>query len=369
MKSSILFRSALLCAALCLTAAAGTIFLPAYPANVLVIDESTQKILENVPTEIGLPTGAYLSYDRKKIYLTTQDHNGIAVLDIATRKIINHFELNSGNRQLRFRRIAPDPEDKVVYTVVTEADKLPDRFEIGKPKYAVIDLAQHKIIRTVDMEPDDRGPNQGFGRGGMMVSPDGKYLYQFRNEVVVMNTSDFKVIDRINLAKPDFSGMTDINLGRYLENYQQSGYYTSLFYSEDPIVHRRIFGIARFNLNMRRFTFSPIGPTVSGMDEPEEGGFMISPDGKHGYTPVITGQHGTKMCEFWAFDLANNRRTLAEPWDCLTHFNTDLSSDGKEIYVSGSGFQIAIYDAATLKLKSITDLHNDTTMAGMIVVR
>jgi hypothetical protein len=344
-------------------ASAGTLFLPAYPAHVLVVDEDTRKILDRIPTEIGLPTGAFLSYDRKKIYLTTQDHNGIAVLDLASRKITNHFLLNNGNRQLRFRGIAPDPTDKLLYSVVTEVVKLVDRFEIGKPKYAVIDLAQQQVVRTVDMQPGDQGPNMGFSRSGMLISPDGKYLYQFRNQVVVLNTSDFKVVDRIDLAKPEFPGMTNVGLGGVLEPIHQPGFYTSLFYAEDPNVHRRTFGIAKFDLNTRDFTYDPIGPTMPGM-----GGLEVSPDGKRGYTIVTSGQHGTRSCEFWAFDLVNHRRAMTEPYDCPTHFRLAISSTGKELYISGSGYTIDIFDSATLKRKTVTDLNNDITMAGMIVV-
>jgi hypothetical protein len=45
-----------------------------------------------------------------------------------------------------------------------------------------------------------------------------------------------------------------------------------------------------------------------------------------------------------------------------------MSSTGKELYIYGAGFEIEIYDASTLKLKRVTDLKNDVTMAGMIVV-
>ncbi len=357
MKTSIWFLSLL-----CVTAQAGTLFLPAYPAHVLIVDEATQKILDRVPTEIGLPTGSYLSYDRKKIYLTTQDHNGIAVLDIATHKIVNHFLLNNGNHQFRFRGIAPDPEDKLLYTVVTEVVKQVDRFEIDKPQYAVIDLAQQKIVRTADMSPGDQGPNMGFGRGGMMVSPDGKYLYQFRNQVVVVDTNTFKVVDRIELAKPEFPGMTNVGLGGLLETIQEPGYYTSLFSSEDPNVHFKTFGIARFDLNKREFTYDPIGPAMPGM-----GNLEVSPDRKMGYTIVATGQHGTRSCEFWAFDLVNHRRTMTAPYACPTHFRLGISSTGNELYITGSGYTIDVFDAATLKPKGVTDLNNDITMASMIV--
>ena len=49
-------------------------------------------------------------------------------------------------------------------------------------------------------------------------------------------------------------------------------------------------------------------------------------------------------------------------------FSFGMSSTGKELYIYGAGFEIEIYDAATLKLKRVTDLKNDVTMAGMVVV-
>jgi len=69
-----------------------------------------------------------------------------------------------------------------------------------------------------------------------------------------------------------------------------------------------------------------------------------------------------------AFDLVRHRRTITAPYDCPTHFRLAISSTGKELYISGSGYTIEIYDAATLKRKSVTDLNNDITMAGLIVV-
>src|SRR5689334_8280917 len=131
-------------------AEAGVLFVSAYPDRVLVIDEATQQVVDTIEPQVGLPTGVRLSYDRKKIFITTGDNNGVAVIDLATHKVLNHFTLNTSKTQYRFNGVAPDPEDKLLYTVVTEVVKQTDRFEIGKPKCAVIDLAAQKIIRTVD---------------------------------------------------------------------------------------------------------------------------------------------------------------------------------------------------------------------------
>ena len=44
------------------------------------------------------------------------------------------------------------------------------------------------------------------------------------------------------------------------------------------------------------------------------------------------------------------------------------STDGKKLYLYGAGFEIEVYDAATLKYERTWDLNNDVTMAGMIAL-
>lgn len=75
-----------------------------------------------------------------------------------------------------------------------------DRYEIGKPKYTVIDLEQQKIARTADLAPEDERATGGGRGGGFQISPDGKYLYQFRDSVVILNTAD-SLIPSPNLAR------------------------------------------------------------------------------------------------------------------------------------------------------------------------
>src|SRR5665213_398364 len=131
-------------------AGAGTLYLPAYPATVLVFDEDKAQIVDRIPLETGTPMSMRLTPDHKKIYVTTIDHNGIEVIDVATRKVINHFVLNTATKQFRFRGGAVDPEGKLFYTVTREIDKLPEHFEVKRAKYTVIDLEQQKIVKTAD---------------------------------------------------------------------------------------------------------------------------------------------------------------------------------------------------------------------------
>jgi hypothetical protein len=349
-------------------AGAGTLFLPAYPSQVLVFDESKGQIVDKIPLETGTPMSIRLSPDGKLIYVSTIDHNGIEVIDVATRKVINHFVLNTPTTQYRFSGGAPDPSGKYFYTVTKEIDQKPEHFEVGKPMYTVIDLEQHKIVKTVEV-PREEAAARDFDYAGaaFQLSPDGKYLYHFGNVIEVLQASDFKEIDRIELAKPDFPGMQNVRVGGGfggdLDLANQPGQHLALFDSEDPIVHNKVFGLARFNLSTRQIDFNPIGPAPRGM-----AGFQVTPDKKSAYTVAVSGIHGTKACEFWAFDLGTDQIAKKAEVPCRTRFTLGISSNGKKLYIYGAGFEIEVYDAATLKYEKTYDLNTDVTYGGIVVL-
>jgi DNA-binding beta-propeller fold protein YncE len=333
-------------------ASAGTLYLPAYPAAVLVFDEAKGQIVDRIPLETGTPMSVRLAPDHKKIYVTTIDHNGIEVIDVASRKVINHFVLNTATTQYRFRGGAVDPQGKLFYTVTREIDKLPEHFDIKRAKYTVIDLEQQKIVKTADMAVEDERTN----RLSFEVSPDGKYLYQFGSKIKILQTADFKSVDELDLAQPDFGAMDNVRLGSDLDLISQPGVHTSIFNSSDPIVHNRVFGLARLDLATRHVDYNPIGPAPSGM-----AGLQVTPDKKFAYTVVANGAGGNKRCEFWRFDLTSDRLTDKAEVPCRTRFSFSMSSDGKKLYIYGAGFEIEVYDTATLKWEKTWDLQNDVT--------
>src|ERR1700722_3155244 len=143
-----------LSAALC---RGGTLFVGAYPDLVLVVDEASGKVTDKIKMVTGLPRSLRLSPDRKTIYVSTNDHNGFEVIDVATHKVTNHFVLDDATHRYRVNGGAPDPDGKVLYASTTEITKQPDRYVIGKPKYTIIDLAQQKIVKTVDEPTDTAG--------------------------------------------------------------------------------------------------------------------------------------------------------------------------------------------------------------------
>jgi hypothetical protein len=193
------------------------------------------------------------------------------------------------------------------------------------------------------------------------VSPDGKFLYQFGPTVNILSTDDFKVVDKIDLSKPEQPGMEQVGVGGTLDSLSTPGQRMSLFNSSDPIVHSRLFGIARFDLSTREFEYTAIGPPPNGM-----GGLQVTPDKKSAYTVISSGSGGNKRCEFWAFDLVSTKIAKTAEVPCRSRFSFGMSGDGKKLYIYGAGFEIEVYDAATLKYEKTWDLGNDVT--GNLIV-
>lgn len=361
MRHRTLCLAALAAAAATGSAHAGTLFMGAYPDSLLVMDEGKRAVTHRIKLQTGLPTSLRLSPDKKTIYITTITNSGIEVVDVATRKVTNQFSLNTPATRYRFNGGAPDPTGKLFYTVITQIDKGVDRFDIGKPKYAVIDLAQKKVVATYDIAKEDEAGAMGF-RSTMVVSDDGKYLYHFRDKVVVLDTSNFKVVERIDLAKPDAPGLEGVSFGQPLDAISEPGRHVSLFNAADPHVHNRVFGVARFDLADREFEFTPIGPAQAQM-----AGLQVTPDGKQAYTVVTNGVTGNKRCEIWRFNMSASTLQQKAEFPCKSRFTFGMSGDGRKLYMYGASFEIDIYDAKSLKFERTWDLGNDITGAGMIV--
>lgn len=353
----------------------GTLYSGSYPNVLLVIDEAQGKVVDTIKLETGLPTNIRLSFDKKLLYVFTNDHSGFEVVDIATRKVLNHFVLNDATHKYRTQGGAPDPEGKFLYTTTTKYTKQIDRYEIGKPQYTVVDVAQQKIVKTVDepVEPTPEpgspaaagggGGGGGFGRGGFEVSPDGKYLYQFGANVKVLKTEDFSEVETIALGLPDSPTVEGVGLAGMQDGLGDSGQRVSLFTASDPFVHNKVFGLATFDLNKRKFDFKPIGPAPMAMTY-----VRVAPDMKEAYSVIVNGNQGNRRCEFWAIDVATSRLARTAEVPCRSRFSFGMSSDGKKLYMYGAGYEIEVYDAKTLKLETTWDLGHDMTMSGLITL-
>jgi len=360
------FKSlAVLLSATCLSvgAHAATLVMGAYPSSLILVDEGKGATVGRIQLQTGLPTNMKLSLDRKKLYVTTNTHAGIEVVDVVTKKVINGVQLNTPETRYRFGAGVADPTGKFFYTVMTQIDKKIDRFQVNKPKFAVVDLEQKKIAKMFDIAKEDENAFRGFGRGGLEISADGKYLYNFGEKVIVLSTEDFKVVDRIELQRTSLSGLANGSFGGALDAIHEPGVFTSMFNATDPDTHLKTFGVGRFELSTRKFEFTPIGPAPASM-----AGLQLHPNKRDAYTVVSTGANGNKRCEFWHFDMQTKVMKNKREFECKTRFQLGMSADGQKLYIYGASFDLEAYDAATLRFERTWDLQNDVTMAGYVMV-
>jgi hypothetical protein len=344
-------------------ASAGVLFMGAYPNSIIVVDDTNGKVIQRIMLETGLPTSLRMSFDKKSIIVATNDHAGIEVIDIATRKVTSHWVLNDATHRFRFGGGTVDPQGKFLYGQTTEITKMADHFEVGKPKYSIIDMATGKITKTFDVPNNAGGGGGGGGNrgGGFEISPDGKFLYQFGSQITVLKAEDFSEVEKIDLAQPDGPALENLGFGGLQESLSEPGQRVSIFNYSDPIVHNKVFGLAHFDLNTRKFDFTPIGPAPVAMSN-----LRITPDKKMGYMVTNNGTLGNKRCEFWAVDLSTSKMAGTSEVQCRSRYSFGMSGDGKKLYIYGAGFEIDVYDAATFKHEGTWDLNNDTTGGGMI---
>ncbi len=338
----------------------GLLYVGAWQKKVFVIDEAAQKVASEIELKFDVPRSLMLSEDKKRLIVHSMKDCGFEFVSLATGKIEHSFVLNDGGKRYRPNGFAITPDDKKLYTTFYMVEKKIDRFEVNKMKWGVIDIASGKMEKEVEVPKEMEG--RGGRGGGLRFSPDGKFLYSFRDNVYIYDAETFKEVDKIELSKPLFPGVERVNLGPGDDPYEEPGTVFGFFNSTDPIVHRSTFGFAKFDLVKRTFEFTPVGPSTTGIM-----GLRLTPDRKLGYTVAFNGAGANRRCEFWTFDIASKQMLRKQEFDGRSRFDFSISSDGKSLYIFGAGNTLESYDAATLKMTKELVVNADMT-SNMLVV-
>lgn len=321
----------------------GTFYITTYTQATYVIPESTMTVAHRIPFDAGLPIGVTLTADRKRLYVQDAHFERIRVYDLASRALVDSFQLSTAAMKVRIMSIGIDPRDRFAMFLIKTTTKKPDRFEIGKPTLVRYDLAKHAVTDTIPWPKNQEREGTGF-----QFSPDGKYMYLFGDDILVYETEKFTVVDQWNLSQPLQDGMGRFGFGFPESMYEEPGFYTGLFRMTDPVQNRRIMGVARVNLQAKSVDFYALGP-----DEPV--GFTLAPDRKKAY--------GLKQrvgaYEFWTFDLEGRRVAGRTPFKGRPRMQLLTSTNGKLLYITGAGSTIDIYDAATLQFLRTVTLDSD----------
>jgi len=334
---------------------AGTAYIGTLDKKLLIYDENKEEVVGEIPLQ-GIPRQTALTRDQSTLVILTADM-AVETVDLKSRKMTKHFELADGRSKPRMSRggggLALDPTGRYLYATMRASVRETDYYRMDPPKFVKIDLQAGKIAQSYTFPPE---MDQGFGAGASYkVSPDGKSLYVFDEDLLIYDLATFKEVDRIEISQPEYPGASPYRLTLNDDPNATDNVYTSIFTAVDPVVHKGTLGLATLDLNTRKSSFIPIGAAQPSL------GFLISPDHKRGYSIMFSGVGGNRETEFWSWDLASHKVMKKVPFEARPTLKFGLSGDGKKIYLYGAGSSFEVFDGDTLKSRKLIFLNKDTT--------
>ena len=238
-----------------------------------------------------------------------------------------------------------DPLERFLILLTRSATKQIDRWEIGDIALQFYDLAQKKITRTIPWPRGEERENVNI-----RFSPDGKLLYFFGDDVLILETTNFTEVDTWPLSRPIEPGLGRVNFGSVDD------------FNDDPgLLHR------------------PLHDPGSGPEPPHHGHRPRQPrrqdDRLHADRPGRGRQlrDGAGSQARLRPDAADRPlrvlgvRPRAEeaaqphPFDGRPRMALRVSSNGKLLYVYQAGATIDVYDAASYKYLRTIEMNADQT--------
>ena len=321
------------------------LYIGTYGGNIQIFDEATEKLAGEIKLQTGIPRSLILSADKRRFFVLDSSLEKIEIVDIAARKTVDTFTLSSGPTKVRIRSMQVDPLQRFMILLTRSATKKSDRWEIGDVALQLYDLQQKKITRDVPWPGGEARENVN-----MRFSPDGKLLYFFGDDVLIVETENFTEVDTWQLSRPIEQGLGRVNFGAVDDVNDDPGFFTGLFSMQDPVMNRRIMGIGRVDLVGKSVEFHPIGPA-------EFVGFAMAPDRTRAYG--LLQQIG--RYEFWSFDLENKKLLTRTEFEGRPRMALRVSSNGRLLYVFQAGATIDVYDAATYRHLRTIEMNADQT--------
>jgi hypothetical protein len=328
-------------------------YIGTYAGSIQIFDEATEKLAGEIKLTTGIPRSLTLSQSRSKFYVLDSTLEKVEIVDIPTRASLSTFTLSEGKTQVRIRGMQVDPLERFLILLTRSATKQIDRWEIGDITLQLYDLAQKKVTRTIPWPKGEERENVN-----LRFSPDGKLLYFFGDDVLILETTNFTEVDTWALSRPIEAGLGRVNFGPVDDFNEDPGFLTGLFTTQDPIQNRRIMNLGRVNLAAKTIELTPIGPA-------EGVGFALAPDRRRGYG--LMQQIG--RYEFWAFDVAQKKLVGRTAFEGRPRMALRVSSNGRLLYVFQAGATIDVYDAVSYKLLRTVEMNADQTTNLFILPR
>lgn len=324
----------------------GTIYVGTYARNILVLDEATMRVRDTLHTNVGIPEIS-LSFDRKHLYVTDPGNEKVEIIDLATKQTIGNFTLTHDSVKVRMNGFSLDPKERFAVILVKTYTKHKDRYEVSRPTLLRYDLAKHAVTDTI---PWPRGEEREGAQ--IIFAPKGDLMYFFtQDDVLIYDTNTLKEVDRWDISRTLFEeGLGRINFGFPYDVYEEPGFYTGLFRTNDPVNHRTQMGVARMDLANRQLDFYSLGPS-------QAVSFRLTPDRKRAYG--IHNEVGNY--QFWTFDLESRRVLGKTEFAGRPRMGLVVSSNGSQLYITTAGSTIDRYSTANFAHLATVNLGADMT--------
>lgn len=335
-------------------------YIGTYAGSIQIFDEATEALAGEIKLKTGIPRALTLSQSRTKFYVLDSTNEKIEVIDIPTRTTIDTFTLSEGNKKVRIRGMQVDPLERFLILLTRSATRQVDRWEIGNIAMEFYDLAQKKITRTIPWPRGEERENVNI-----RFSPDGKLLYFFGEDVLILETTNFTEVDTWPLSRPIEPGLGRVNFGSVDDFNDDPGFFTGLFTTQDPIQNRRIMNLGRVNLVAKTIDLTPIGPA-------EGISFAMTPDRRKAWGLLQGSGSATQPIgryEFWAFDVVAKKLISRTPFEGRPRMALRVSSNGRLLYIYQAGATIDVHDSTTYKRLRTIEMSADQTTSLFILPR
>ncbi len=324
----------------------GSIYVGTYARNILVLDEATMRVRDTLHTSVGIPEIS-LSFDRKHLYVTDPGDEKVEILDLATKQSLGMFTLSHDSVKVRMNGFSLDPMERFAIILVKIYTKHRDRYEVSRPTLLRYDLAKREVTDTIAWP---RGEEREFAQ--IIFAPKGDLMYFFtQDDVLIYDSNTLKQVDHWDISRTLFEeGLGRINFGLPYDVYEEPGFYTGLFRTNDPVNHRTQMGVARMDLANRQLDFYSLGPS-------QAVSFRLAPDRKRAYG--IHSEVGNY--QFWTFDLESRRVLGKTEFPGRPRMGLVVSSNGTQLYITTAGSTIDRFATQGFERLGTVDLGADMT--------
>jgi hypothetical protein len=181
----------------------------------------------------------------------------------------------------------------------------------------------------------------------LRYSPDGKLLYVFSDEVLILDATSLQQLATWDLSLSNEHALGRFDLGSLDETNDDPAYFSALFTMKDPVQKRPLFVVGRVNLDQKSLDFFPLGPAT------ERGRVSFALGGDRQFAYVLIQEIGRH--ELWTIDIAGKRLQSKVEFKGRPRIALRTSSNGKIIYLYEAGNTIDLYEAEGFKyLRTIT---------------